>query len=238
MSPDFSKLAFYSNTSTDKIIGVTSGSIPVGAGDMFGTAGVATATFDTGFGDTCFFEGLVSVDGTTWNPLGTFLPASGPTFQTTTASAYMVGGVLTVKAINYITSAKTVSYKIIFFAKDNQGAITPLSITDKLFFDSSKNYQKIFKSGSFAVSTTTPTTVTHSLGYVPKVRIFFSPTSAASGANGSVTLPAGCLTGIDWFTNPDMQISSSTVSFGVVSDTNSYPSGISGTLYYRIYHDS
>lgn len=236
---DLSKLNFFSGYDTDKIIGIHTGSISVGAGDMFGTPGVATDTFDTGFGDTCFFEGLVSVDGgTTWNPIGTFIPAAGPTFQTTSALAYMVGGTLTVKAVNYITSAKTVQYKMVFFAKDNQGALTPLTIIDNLFFDSNKNYQKIFSSSNFAVSTSAATSVTHSLGYVPKVRAFFSPTSATTGSNGSVAIPAGCLTTISTFVNPNIQITTSSVSFGVISDSSSYPSGINGTLYYRIYYDN
>lgn len=180
----------------DKIIGIHTGSISVGA-PTSGTPdfGLKTGTdvFNTGFGDTCYFEGIFSIDnGVTWNDFAAMTPdlslPTAPQFQTQDCNCSMIGGVLTTTAYNYYNTAHSTSaahtylFKIALIAKNGQGRIAPLATNQILAYNSAFNYQKVFLKGPIpfnlaGTNTTKSAVVNHNLGYVPKVRAFYQETS-------------------------------------------------------------
>lgn len=236
----------------DNIIGIKTGSFTVTAPTAFSFK-TATDPFDTGFGTTCLFQGIFSTDGgTTWNDFGSYTPdlttPGSPVFQTVTCRGYVTsGGVFTAVGINWYDNvhltgtSKTIQYKVVFLAKKNQGIITPIATNETLYYKSSLNYQKIYLQDTFAVSTVSSTPVAHNLGYVPKVRAWFTPTNATSGNEGVATIPAGALTTLDWFSSSgsgdsaSVQVDTANVTFTTILAN---PAAQSGTQEYRIYLDA
>lgn len=182
----------------DKTIGIHTGTITVaapiaGAPDFGLKTGIDT--FDTGFGDSCYFEGIFSVDsGVTWNDFGAMKPdlslPTAPQFQTQDCNCSMINGILTTTAYNYYNTAHGTSapytylFKIALFAKNTQGRVTPLSTNQILAYNSAYNFQKIFLQDSFpfnlaGTNTTKSTAINHGLGYFPKVRAFYKESSGS-----------------------------------------------------------
>lgn len=235
--------------SVDQIIGITSGTVSVaaatsGLGDTIKTA---TETFDTGFGESCYFQGIFSLDGgTTWNDFGTYIPYLGtpgqPVFQTTTCRGYITsGGVFTAVGINWwnfvtgSSSAYDIDYKVALIAKVDQGPIEPIATNESLYYRSNTNYQKVVDADTFTSSTSSNTTIVHNLSYVPNVRAFFVNDSATVGGDGAYEVPAGAMCTPDWFNN-NILIDDTSVTFTPMFDSSS--SGVAGTVHYRIYLDS
>lgn len=231
----------------DNIIGIHTGSFSISAPTSSGVYTTATNSFSTGFGDTCLFQGVFSTDGgTTWNDFGAMKPnlttAGEPVLQTVTCYGYVESnGTFIATGLNYYDNvhssgtAYTIQYKVAFLAKDNQGAVTPLATNEILQYDSAYNFQKVFSSGSYTNGSSSHT-VTHNLGYVPKVREWFIPTSSTSGGSGTVlTIPAGALVTADWFGGYTyIQVNTTQAIFSSVNNGST----ISGTVIYRIYWDS
>jgi hypothetical protein len=127
-----------------------------------------------------------------------------------------------------------VQYKVVFFAKPNQGAITPLATGEILRYSSKFNYQKIYKQGTASPGAT----IAHNLGYVPKVRAWYVPSS--NNTPLIVQVPANCLATPDWWNG------NGGVTFPNIDSTNAYlgqpldsgSSNVPGTWIYRIYLDS
>ena len=237
------------------IIGITSGSFTVAAPTL-GNNKTATVTFDTGFGTTCYFQGIFSTDsGATWNDFGSYVPnlttPGQPVLQTTTCRGYVTsGGIMTMVGLNWFDivhssgSQKTILYKVALFAKPDQGNITPIDTSENTYYDSRENSRKVYISGTFDASTTANTTIPHSLGYAPKVSSFFVPTSSTGGNEGLATVPAGALTTLDWFSSSgsgisaDVQISTTNAVFTPVQSSTSSPNGIAGTQHYLMFLDA
>lgn len=252
---NYSKVEYTSYFQSDMIIGIHTGSFTVSAPSI-GSKTTATDIFVTGFGTSCYFQGIFSTDGgTTWNDFGVYQPnlttPGQPVLQTVTCRGYVTtGGTFTAVGINWYDlvhssgTSKTIQYKVAFFAKQGQGSITPLPYTQKTQLDSRINIQKIYLDDTFAASTTANTTITHNLGYIPKVRSFFEPTSSTSGVEGVATVPVGAMTTLDWFTgagsglSADVEITSSNVTFTPLQSNVSTPNGIAGTQHYLIYVDA
>lgn len=232
----------------DQIIAVYSGSFTVGAASA-GSFATATATNTTGFGDNCYFQGIYALDGgSTWNDFGVYQPnlvtAASPVFQTQTCRGYVTsGGVFTAVGINWYdnvhasSSSHTIQYKVALFSKIGQGIITPVATNELTAHTSKYNSQKVFDSGTFAISTSASTVVVHGLGYVPKFRAFFVPTNSTAGSEGAYTVPAGAMTTLDWFST-SLQLDTTQATFGTVVDSVSSPSGINGTMHWRGYLDA
>ena len=224
---------------TDKIIGKASGTLSVSAptGGLGDVTRTATGTHATGFGEACYFRGRFSTDGgSTWNDFGSATPdLSGgfPNFQTTECIAECSSsGIVTVTATNYTVGvAKTVNYEVTFIASNTAGYIKPLSLGKPTFFTSSVNYLKIAQQGQLPWTTTPGVdqtkTITHGLGYVPKIRAFFRETSSGR------IIP---------ITNNDIQIdnqvTSSTLTFFLDSYRSGFLSAIAGQIEWRIYLDA
>lgn len=252
---NFSKVAYTSYFQSDMIIGVHSDSFTVGSPPSFGTS-TNTDTFTTGFGTSCYFQGIFSTDdGSSWNDFGIYRPnlstPSQPVLQTVTCRGYVTStGVFTAVGINWYDfvhstgSSATIKYKVVFFAKQSQGSITPLAITEKAFFDSRYTVQKIYLKGTFLTSTSSNKIITHNLGYYPKTRSFFEPSSSTGGNEGLATIPAGAMTTLDWFSqsgsgeSADIEIGTSSITFTPLQDNVSFPNGITGTQHYLIYLDN
>lgn len=231
----------------DQIIGVKTGSFSVAAATAVSNFKTATDTFDTGFGDSCFFQGIFSTDGgLSWNDFGVYRPnlttPAQPVFQTVSCFGYVTStGVFTAVGINWwdlvhaTSSAYTIQYKVAFIAKDTQGAITPIKTNETFYYSSKYNYQKIFTNGSFANSGAN-TVVAHNLGYIPKIRVFINNTNSTLGSEGVFTVPANSMMTADWFyfaTNIYSGLTNAT--FTPVKDNIGT---ITGTVFYRIYLDS
>lgn len=225
----------------DQIIGIRPGTFNVAAPTPGpGSPSTASTTFDTGFGDTCLFQGIFSVDGgASWNDFGSFKPnlttPGQPVLQTVTCrGAVSPTGIFTANATNYYDgvhfagTAYTVQYKVAFLAKDDQGAITPIRTNEILYYNSKYNFQKIFLSSSFANNVGVPTTITHSLGYVPKVRAWGTSTTG-----GSFFTP-GSMLSYDVFGggNFNMAVSTTNVVFDAITTFGTV------NVFYRIYLDS
>lgn len=228
------------NYRVDQIIGIHSGSFVVSAPTPGTSPTSASDTFNTGFGDTCLLQGIFSVDsGATWNDFGAFKPdlttPAQPVLQTVTCQGGVTpAGVLTVFATNYydnvhsVGAAYTVQYKVVLLAKDTQGTITPLPTNEVLYYSSSFNYQKIFMSGTFANDTGAPTTITHNLGYVPKVRAWGTSTlNTAPFVTGSVY-------SYDFFgtSNFNVEVNTTTATFDAITGFGTV------NISYRVYLDS
>jgi hypothetical protein len=232
----------------DQIIGTTSGSFTVAAPTAVAGYLTNTQSFNTQFNDSCFFQGIFSTNGgTTWNDFGVYQPnlttPGEPVLQTVTCQGYMQGETFIAVGKNWYdnvhsTSATyTIEYKVVFFAKNTQEILEPLSSVLDLFYTSAVNFQKVFSTGEFNSSTSSSTSITHDLGYAPKARAWFIPTSPTYGADGIYELPAGAMTTLDWFLDT-VQINTTEVIFSVIADSNSTPSGIGGIVQYKIYLDS
>lgn len=173
----------------DNIIGIHTGSFGISAPTSSSGPITATQSFTTGFSDTCLFQGIFSTDsGATWNDFGANKPnlttPGDPVLDTVTCQGWVTPtGVFTAQGLNFfdfthnVGTAYTIQYKVVFFAKDNQRAITPLPTNEILKYNSGFNYQKIYLSGTFTNNTGSSTTIAHNLGYVPKVRAWFISTT-------------------------------------------------------------
>ncbi len=228
----------------DQIIGIQTGSFGIVAPTASGPT-TASSTFTTGFGDTCFFQGIFSTDGgSSWNDFGTYRPnlstPTQPVFQTVSCFGYVTSsGIFTAAGVNWydfvhsIGNAYTIQYKVAFLAKSDQGSITPISTNEVLTYSSANNYQKIYLQSSFANSGSN-TVIAHNLGYIPKVRVYFKTTNSTAGTEGVYTVPAGAMMTLDWF-YPNIYVDSSNLTITPVIDN---VGTVAGTVYYIIYLDS
>lgn len=251
---NYAKVAYTSYYQSDMIIGKTSGSISISAPTAGNVYLTGNQTYDTGFGGTCYFQGIFSTDGSTWNDFGSYKPkttGSYPVLQTQTCRGFVsTSGVFTAAGVNWYdyvnmtSAATTIQWKVVFFAKKDQGSITPTGTSYTTQFDTRYETQKIYLWDTFSASTTANTTVNHNLNIVPKVRSFFAPTSSTTGIEGWYTVPAGAMATLDWWTgsgsgkSADVQITSTTAVFTPVQDGSSSPNGIAGTQHYIIYVDA
>jgi len=243
---NYDKVAYSSYFNTDMVIGVHSGSLSLSAPTLSNSPTTATDSYVTTFGAVCYFQGIFSSDnGTTWNDFGSYTPnlttAGQPVLQTVTCRGYVSPtGTFVAVGLNWYDlvhssgTAKTVLYKVAFFATPTQGNITPTGTNEEIAYSSLYNSRKIYRGTSFPVSTTQSTSISHPLGYVPKVTSFFVPTNSTSGNEGIVTVPAGSMMTLDWFST-DVQVSTTGVTFTTVKDAAS--GAIAGMQHYIIYLD-
>lgn len=223
----------------DKIIGVVSGTFNIAAPTLVDQVKSSTSSHVTGFGATCYFQGIFSVDGgTTWNDFGAMIPdLSTPGFpvqETVDCNCSMIGGTLTVTGTSWwdnvhgTGTARTVQYKIALIAKNSQTSITPIPTEEILYYSSAYNYQKIFMKGQVAFNLAgtgvgSSSSVTHGLGYVPKVRAFYQET------NGTLRmLPIG---------NYKIEPRVTTTNVTFYQDAYWDLTAINGNVEYRIYLD-
>lgn len=230
----------------DNIIGIHNGSFSIAAPTLATFKTNASDPFITGFNDTCLFEGIFSVDGgTTWNDFGVNVPnlttPTAPVLQTVTCQGYISpAGVFTAYSSNFydlvhsVGTAYTIQYKVVFFAKDNQGSINPIPTKQILVYESVSNFQKIYLKGSVP-DTGGIIPINHNLGYVPKVRAWFvTPTTFG-------TAVANSLYTYDWVTGGGATNTAYVnVDTSVVDFTSLVTVGLvsSATIIYRIYLDT
>ncbi len=224
---------FASFLKVDKIIGTYTGSFfspaPTSGGSGSTTASVSITT---NIATPSFFQGIYSIDGgATWNDFTTQLYVLPPAifFPYFSLAGKSTANTFTITATNYYNyntssaSSYIVLYKVALIAQPHQGIITPQPIGTNTFFDSRENYQKILLDNQTAISIgslgSASYTIAHNLGYIPKVRLFI-------------------------FNNADSSISELNQTDAVsLSTTNVFVnysaplSGITGTLYTRVYYD-
>jgi hypothetical protein len=203
------KFLFHSGYKIDQILGTYTGSLynPAPAANPF-TCNTVSVDISTNINDTTFFQGIYSINGGgTWNDLNCHIPnlstPSVPAFQTQTMYARSLPNILRLYSDNwsYYNGSTTTSsdytflYKVIIFAKSNQGLVTPQPIGSKFHFNSAYNYQKIAVDDVRTVTipntgTNTTISVPHNLNYIPKVRSFME-----NWIDGMGTLQPGL---VDW----------------------------------------
>lgn len=237
---DLSKVQYYSGYEVDQIIGVFTGSMSVGAPTSGQGSLSVTHNIPHGFGDSAYFQGIFSVDGgSTWNDFGTQTPYFGgglPTFQTADCNASVDTTNASVTAISWYdytysrSQAYNFTYKIFMIAKNTMASpITPINITNNVSFSSRYNYQKIAAKGSanlsVAYGTTGSVTVSHSLGYIPKVRAWWF-----DSGSGTTCRPI-------YYRTAQVKISTTNIVFYI--DNTFFGPGITyaGRIEYRIYYD-
>lgn len=237
----------------DQIIGTFTNTISLGAPSASPGFTLATDTKPHGFGDSCYYQGIFTTDGgTTWNDFGSQTPnlaAPNPQFQTVDVEAMADATNINIYLINYYDSAHssgtahTITYKIYLLAKNTMAQpIKPLPTNQILAYDSAFNFQKIFQAGTLSLNVaggSSGSVVTvHSLGYVPKVRAFFSPASSPA----QVYAPNQVVTAIQAgspISAPQLEIHIDTSSLTLFSDQSGFAApGINGKIDYRIYLDS
>lgn len=218
-------VVFASSLPTDKLLGSYTGSF-VATQVAANSSATYTAFHETSISETTFVVGIFSVDGgNTWNRMEASLNHSDnqgslQVYAESTASRVYV------RALNSRTFSApspgqtyTVQYKIMLIAKPDQGIVSPQPIGSSVYFDSRKNYQKIAVDDYRTINGTgTTTTVTHDLGYIPRVIVFYEIDGVLRARGG--------------ITSSRTDITSATVSvFFSGSVTN-------GKLYTRIYYNA
>jgi hypothetical protein len=223
-------VAYASEYSVDKIVGIYTGSFaPAGTTTTLGGY-LYQYTISHSFTRPVYTELLVSTDGINYQD-------GGPTGSTLSGISYSDSSKI------YITTNKntgTIYYKVICSWIDNYDGTNPLitpvlNTTNKAYFDSRKNYQKLFMSGTQSATSLGSDnifTITHNLGYTPNFKIFFESVS------GQVWPQISGGTNDFWLYDYTMS-----ECYGVVDSTNlkidCFPAftGHTTNIWYRIYLD-
>jgi hypothetical protein len=231
----------------DQIIGVFSNTVNLGVPSAFSQT-VATDSHAHGFGDSAYFQGIFTTDGSTWNDFGAQTPnlaPPNPEFQTVDVEAMCDATNINVYLINYydiahsVGNAYTITYKIYLMAKNTMAnPLTPLKTNQTLYYNSELNYLKSFMQGTVAISVSSgnvgSTIVTHNLGYVPKVRAYFINSNQVYATNQVVNAISGGVPN----TAPDIEVRITTTTVTFFSDQSGFGApGINGAVDYRIYLD-
>lgn len=175
-----SSVVYASSIATDELLGSYTNSF-ISSNSTPGTTTTTTDTKTTKIAETTFVVGIFSVDGgTTWQGMETDVNHSDNNGDIQ-VYAQSQSGILTIAAVNTRNASApggtwtfTVQYKVMLLAKPDQGTVTPQPIGGNVYFDSRKNYQKIALDTSQTFTGTNQTlTFTHSLGYVPRIRVFY-----------------------------------------------------------------
>lgn len=242
-------VAFAASIPTDMILGTFTGSLFSAAPSPTSTQKTTTTTaIATGIPEKTFFQGIFSTDnGVTWVDFNSnIVNSTNPSFvglQTQMMYGRSAPGTLTLSADNwtyyngtgYTSASYTFLYKVVLFARKDQGNVTPQPVAQQLAFSARYNYQKIFRDSifpfSFAVGTTTAV-LTHGLGYIPKVRSYVDNFSFA---DNTVSLyDFGYF--LSQYNIFQLYMDETTVKYYIDNSSGSVP--LTGTLYTRIYYDT
>lgn len=237
--------------SIDQIIDIFSGTISLGAPSASPGYTTGSSSPVHTFGDSCYFQGIFSTDsGTTWNDFGAQIPnTSGGLLQVQTVDVemYTDSSTAVIQAVNWYDvahssgTAHTVLYKVYLIAKNTMAlTVTPVATNQIITYSSAFNFQKVFLKGTTSISVAAGASgssapVTHSLGYIPKVRSFFiDGTSRVFALNQWKPLVAAGVP--QSVVAIETHITSTTLTF--TSDQGGFGGGVSGNIDYRIYLDS
>lgn len=227
--------SFNSAYEIDKILAVYSGSFSAASRPAVQTVG---ASNNTGISDFSFAQGTFTVDGGSPQDIGSETLVNGQTVQALFGSQ---SGVLKIYYNNADTVSHTIAYNIALLSKPTNTLYTlPGTPNDKLYFDSSKNYQKIALQSSQFVTVaaavgTTPTdtvvTIPHNLGYRPCVRAFL---------DNSVTLVDLLVrNSMPLILNLNILMTNTVDNTNVIFRfTNSDTTAYTLRIHYRIYYDA
>lgn len=230
--------SFDSRFMTDRVIQVYTGSSPtVSKGD--GVYVEIPTTDVLPEGERCIWVGLWSKDGTNWVPIG------GPTFTSGYVTEWLVtaqsdaGKIILSVANVRDDTARSIQYKVAIMLKDNNSVVRATNLPLKPSLDSRYTFQKIAFSGfptvSVGASTTSTTTITHNLGYVPVVRAFLQYVSNGDG------VVLGQVFDMATSNTPNLacyiKATDTDVSFVLDNSGNVLTGGGTFLLHYRIYYD-
>lgn len=230
---------FLSLSPIDQILATYRGSFNIAAptsGGGFSTT--ATANIPTGISSPTLFVGVYSIDGgTTWNDFTNqqlVLPP-GILFPYFEVHGKSTANNLAITANNYDAiggpnTAFTVMYRVALVYRPGMGAIDQSLIGNtntNQYFNSQFNYQKIAVDDASALSIASlgsqTITLTHNLGYIPKIRQFIYRASDQSL--------------VQLGTESTGSYSTSITTTTVTTVLNGPVGGLTGILYTRIYFD-
>lgn len=173
------KVQFTSVYPIDNVLSIYSGSITI----PVRTDPVNTVTLQTNLGDSCFYAGVFSVNGSSTE----FINIGGRKYYDDGAGAYTEYGVeaystssgIVISTRTNDTSAHSCTFKVASIAKPDQGVVdltTQTAPTIENFLSSDNTYLQIAQDYHEPYSITTSysntLTIPHNLGYVPVVRAF------------------------------------------------------------------
>lgn len=233
----------------DQIIGIFTNTLSVAAPTITPGYTITTDTKSHGFGDSCYFDGIFSVDGgITWNEFGTQTPnlttPGAPVFDTVDCEAYVDTANVNISVTNFydFTHSKgttyTLQYKIYLIAKNKMAQpLTSLKTNNILTYNTAQNIQKIFIATTVAINVASGATgfsgaIAHNLGYVPKIRAFFLPT-----ATPATVFPLN-QTAIPPTTPPQIEAHITATSLVFFCDSSAGVFGLVGNIEARVYLDS
>ena len=225
---------FASSLDIDKVLGIYTGTFELPSSGVAGTDNTVTTEITTNIDETTFFYGIYSIDGgDNWNIFNTNIDhVESEDLTVNPEGEYVVLGQsepnkFTMTAVNTSDFTATlffdydVMYKVALLSRPNQGDVEIQTITNDIWFDSRKNYQKI------AVDSVTDTdgtdvvnVISHNLGYIPKVTAFIEASDVLLDS-GSIIYSANSLNVAITTTNVTVTVSGT----------------YTGTLYTRIYYD-
>lgn len=242
------KIAFASSIPSDLILGTYTGSFVAAAPATIPFTKTSTNfTINTGISEKTFFLGIFSTDGgTTWVDFNSNIPnISNPSvvaLQTQMLYGRSKPNTLVLTADNWsyyngsttTSAAYTFQFKVVVYARPDQGNVTPQPVTQSLNFSTVYNYQKIFRDSVFPFTLpigTSTLTLTHNLGYIPKIRGYID--------NFSYATDTAALYDFGYFSSQtlfDLYIDTTSVKY--FFDNSSGVGNMTGTIYTRIYFDS
>lgn len=227
---DYQSLAFATQFAVDKIVGTYVGSFNAATQTTVVGGYLYQYAIPHSFTRPVFCELLWSTDGITYADGGSGLLSGVP------------GIAYSDKDNLYITTGLnvgTIYYKLIASWIDKYDTTNPfitpvINTTADFYFDSRKNYQKIYKQDSKTLTSTSGTlSYIHGLGYAPNAKVFFESVS------GQVwpSIAGGTANYFLYDTNAQYECAATMTSSLLNMDLQGGPSSVSCRVWYRVYLD-
>jgi len=174
LASNYQNVAFATEYAVDKIVGVYVGSFNAATQTTVIGGYLYQYSFSHPFTRPVFCELLWSLDGITYADGGSGLLSGVPGIAYSDATnIYVTTGL----------NVGTIYYKVIASWIDNYDTTNPLiapvlNTVSNFYFDSRKNYQKIYKQDTLPLNSSSGTlSYIHGLGYTPNAKVFFESIS-------------------------------------------------------------
>ncbi len=242
LAANYAKTAYTTAFDMDKIIAVKTGTIQVAAPTAINNVTSTTYTETGVFPERYYTKGIFSFDGgVTWNDMSAQVPDLTDPTQVVIQSCDCYTSIGSSGGFNVIGrsfynfvagtgTARRILFKVALIASNEMGMITPKILPVSTQFTSiDRQIQKIALKGKVPFSIQSgvgnSVTVSHNLGYVPRVSAYF------------VENP----TGVGFLCNPwgtygiDIRVTTTDVTFYLDADISF--ATIAGEIQYRIYYE-
>lgn len=170
MDYDARDMLLTTDAPTDKIVYLASGSVPI---DGYPTLFAHELPFIPLLGGYWSFSPTFDVCYEFWS--GDFPSGNNTKFYKHELRVRSSATDVTIDTVDIAGDSKTAYYRIFGFEPSNSTAdVAPLANSgDNFVIDSGYNYMKLYSSDTVVLGTAASVTVTHNLGYIPKVFAWF-----------------------------------------------------------------